>query len=64
MVCLLKPISFDRLMKYYDYETMADLVYKLTEPNSLHFLKEEFEELKDFYKRAQQIDAFVIIKVS
>ena len=61
---LLKGIDFNDLLPYYDYEKMKEAgVYKLTRPESLEHLRTEFEELKEFYKNAQEIDAFILAMV-
>jgi hypothetical protein len=61
---LLNLIEFDNLLKYYNYEKMEGNVYKLTRPENLGYLRAEFDDLKNFYKNAQQLDAFVITRVS
>lgn len=58
---LLKGIDFNALLPYYDYEKMKDAgVYKLTRPENLEDLRTEFEKLKEFYKNAQELDAFIL----
>jgi hypothetical protein len=61
---LLNSIEFDRLLYYYDYDKMQNVVYKLTTPEHLHELKKEFKELQKFYLSAKNLDAFIIVKVS
>lgn len=61
---LLELIDFDDLLKYYDLEKMQAIVYKLMCPDMFVFLKEEFSELKKFYKESKKLNAFVVIKIS
>ena len=61
---LLKPVDFSSLVKFYDYEKMRNLVYKLTRPENLDHLKAEFERLKIFFKEATELKSFVVIKMS
>jgi hypothetical protein len=60
---LLEPIDFSSLLEYYDYKVMETLVYKLTKPENIIHLEEEFEQLKTFYKEAKTLGAFVLIRV-
>lgn len=60
---LINLIEFDDLLKYYNYEKMEGIVYKLTRPEGLDYLRVEFGDLKNFYKNAKQLDAFVITRV-
>lgn len=61
---LLNSIEFDQLLNYYDYEKMKSNVYKLTTPDNLNTLKEEFIELLEFYKSVKTLGAFIIAKIS
>lgn len=61
---LLNSIEFDQLLNYYDYEQMKSYVYKLTTPENLNSLKEEFIELQKFYLSAKTLGAFIIAKIS
>jgi hypothetical protein len=61
---LLKWVEFDELVHYYDPEKMQDAVYKLVSPDKFVYLKEEFNQLKNFYKEAKKLNAFVIVKIS
>jgi len=62
---LLNSIEFDHLLKYYDYNKLSDSgVYKLTQPENLTALQEEFQELANFYSRAKALDAFILVKIS
>lgn len=60
---LLQPIDFSTIAKFYDYQKMENVVYKLIEPENLGHLKAEFEELKTFFNEAIKLDAFIVIKV-
>lgn len=61
---LLDKIEFEELLKYYDYKSMSEDVYKLITPEKFNLLEEEFNLLKEFYKNAKDLDSFVIIKIS
>ena len=61
---LLQPIDFSNIAKFYDYQKMESVVYKLTRPENLNHLKAEFEALKTFFKEATKLEAFVVIKIS
>lgn len=61
---LLQPIDFSEIVKFYDYDKMKNLVYKLIKPENLTDLKDEFEELKVFFNEAKLLNAFVVIKIS
>lgn len=61
---LLNSIEFDQLLNYYDYEKMKSHVYKLTTPDNLNTLKEEFIELQQFYQSVKNLGAFIIVKIS
>lgn len=60
---LLQPIDFSNIVKFYDYQKMESVVYKLTRPENLDYLKAEFVELKTFFNEATKLDAFIVIKV-
>jgi hypothetical protein len=64
-VCdLLNSVDFDSLLPYYDKEKMEQAgVYKLTRPENLENLRDEFQELKQFYNNAKNIDAFILAKI-
>ena len=61
---LLNPIEFNELIKYYNYESMIENIYKLVLSDRFKFLEEEFNNLKKFYFESKMIDTFVIIKIS
>lgn len=62
---LLTSIEFDQLLPYYDYDSLSEAgVYKLTRPENLAALQEEFQELTRFYSRAKALDAFIMVKIS
>lgn len=60
---LLKQIDFSDIMKFYDFEKMKNIVYKVTRPENLNHLEVEFKELKYFFYEATKLDAFTIIKI-
>lgn len=61
---LLKSIDFSSIVRYYDYEKMLNLVYKLAKPEKLSHLEAEFNNLKIFFNEAVKLDAFVVVKVN
>jgi Domain of unknown function (DUF1877) len=60
---LLQPIDFSNIVKFYDYQKMESVVYKLTRPENLDYLNAEFKELKTFFNEATKLDAFIVVKV-
>jgi hypothetical protein len=60
---LLQPIDFSNILKFYDYQKMENVIYKLTRPENLDYLKTEFEDLKTFFNEATKLDAFIVIKI-
>jgi hypothetical protein len=61
---LLTPIEFEHLLPYYDFAKMKDEVYKLTSPEGLKYLREEYYALKEFYRKATQIQGIIIIEMN
>lgn len=61
---ILEPIAFSRLLEYYDFGKMDNSVYKLTKPERLKCLEEEFEQLKTFYINAKKLGSFVLVKIN
>lgn len=60
---LLKKIDFSDIMKFYDFDKMKNIVYKVIRPENLNHLEVEFEELKDFFYEATKLDALTVIKI-
>jgi hypothetical protein len=61
---LLNAFEFEKILSYYDYDKMTNVVYKLTGPENLGGLREEFKSLQAFYLSAKTLGAFVLAKIS
>ena len=63
VAAVLAAADFAALLEFYDYERLWELgVYKLTRPQSLPYLAEEYAELQAFYRAAATQGAAVLAR--
>lgn len=61
---LMESISFNQLLDYYNFDILNGEIYKLTNPENLSYLEVEYNELKQFYIKSKNINAFIIVQIS
>ncbi|SET35349.1 DUF1877 family protein [Hymenobacter actinosclerus] len=61
---ILRQAKFADLLGHYDYERLSEQgVYKLTRPEHLPYLEEEYAALRAFFGAAQAAEAFMLIEL-